>query len=88
MLNHNYYTLDNPIVSDAEYDRLYDELVQIENEHPELVVPHLPTMRVGVEILSKFQKNEHTTQLYSLAKSQDYEGIIKIINDVKKEANG
>ena len=45
--SYEYYVLDDPSVSDAEYDRLYDELVRIESEHPELVRPDSPTQRVG-----------------------------------------
>lgn len=82
--NYHYYTLDEPIVSDAEYDRLYDELVKIEEVHPELKLPTSPTNRVGGEILSKFQKKEHTVPLYSLGKSQTYEGIIKFVEDAKR----
>lgn len=84
--NHHYYTLDEPIVSDAEYDKLYDELVQFEALHPQLKVPHSPTNKVGGELLEKFEKKEHTTQLYSLAKSQDFDGVIKFVQDVEKEA--
>ena len=42
-----YHVEDDPIMSDAEYDRLYDELVALEDEHPELVIPDSPTQRVG-----------------------------------------
>lgn len=84
-LNHHYYTLDNPIVSDAEYDRLYDELARMEQEDPTLITPFSPTQRVGGELLSKFEKKEHTVPLYSLGKSQNYEGVIKFTEDVKKE---
>lgn len=85
-LNFHYYTLDEPVASDAEYDKLYDELVKLETEHPEWKVPNSPTSVVGGEVLSKFAKKEHTTPLYSLGKSQDYAGVIKFIEDVKKEA--
>ena len=69
-LNHHYYTLDEPIVSDAEYDRLYDELVQLETENPSWKVSSSPTNYVGGDVSRKFQKKEHTTQLYSLGKAQ------------------
>lgn len=83
-LNYHYYTLDNPIASDAQYDRLYDELVELEQKHPELIVPHSPTQRVGGMMLDKFEKKEHTAPLYSLGKAQDYQGVIKFINDMHK----
>ena len=45
--NHNYYVLDNPTISDYEYDMLFKELKEIESEHPELKTPDSPTQRVG-----------------------------------------
>ncbi len=85
MLNHHYYTIDKPIASDAEYDRLYDELVKIEELHPEWTVTHSPSNRVGGEVLDKFEKKEHTMPLYSLEKSQTYDGVRKFVEDVKRE---
>lgn len=85
MLNHHYYTMDKPIASDAEYDRLYDELVKIEELHPEWTVAHSPSNRVGGEVLDKFEKKEHTMPLYSLEKSQTYDGVRKFVEDVKRE---
>ncbi len=52
-----YYTEDNPSVSDAEYDKLYRELVTLEAEHPELVQADSPTHRVGGLVLDGFEKN-------------------------------
>ncbi|MES9681638.1 NAD-dependent DNA ligase LigA [Gottfriedia acidiceleris] len=86
--NKEYYTLDAPTVSDAEYDRLYDELIAIENMHPEWKVPQSPSYKVGGAVLDKFEKKEHTTPLYSLGKSQDYEGVRKFAQDVEREAGG
>lgn len=70
-LNYYYYTLDEPKVSDKEYDELYDELVQLEKETG-IVREYSPTQRVGGEILDKFEKHVHLGRLYSLDKSQDY----------------
>lgn len=61
-----YYQLDNPSVSDAEYDRLYRELVELENAHPELILPDSPTHRVGGKILDGFEKYSHVYPLFSL----------------------
>ena len=61
-----YYTKDAPSVSDQEYDRLYRELVELEEAHPELVQPNSPTHRVGGTILKGFEKYQHTYPLYSL----------------------
>ncbi|MBZ2175483.1 NAD-dependent DNA ligase LigA [Schnuerera sp. xch1] len=70
-LNYYYYTLDNPKVSDKEYDVLYDELVKLEKETG-VVKEYSPTQRVGGEILDKFEKHVHIGRLLSLDKSQDY----------------
>ena len=61
---HAYYTLDNPVVEDAEYDRLYRELVALESENPNLVRADSPTHRTGDVVLSGFQKYTHDYQLY------------------------
>lgn len=61
-----YYTEDNPSVSDAEYDKLYRELVTLEAEHPELVQADSPTHRVGGLVLDGFEKYQHEYPLYSL----------------------
>ena len=61
-----YYTSDNPSVSDSEYDRLYRELVELEKAHPEQVLPDSPTHRVGGKILDGFKKYSHQYPLYSL----------------------
>ncbi|MBS4175627.1 NAD-dependent DNA ligase LigA [Bacillus sp. FJAT-49736] len=64
--NYEYHVLDNPSVPDAEYDRLMQELLQIENEYPDLVTPDSPSQRVGAEILSAFTKVEHQIPMLSL----------------------
>ena len=63
---HEYYTLDNPSVEDAEYDRLYRELVGLEKDNPQLVRADSPTHRTGDVVLSGFEKYRHDYQLYSL----------------------
>lgn len=68
-LNYYYYTLDNPKVSDKEYDELYDELIVLEKETG-IVLPYSPTQRVGGQPLDKFEKHTHLGQLWSLGKSQ------------------
>lgn len=66
--NHLYYVLDNPEISDAEYDRLFDELTALEAKHPELVRPDSPTQRVGAAPLEKFRTLRHTIPMLSLNK--------------------
>lgn len=63
---HEYYTTDNPSVSDSEYDRLYHELLDLEQQYPELVQADSPTHRVGGKVLEGFEKYQHQYPLYSL----------------------
>src|SRR6266481_3037163 len=65
--NHRYYVLDAPTLSDAEYDRLFRELMQLEQEHPGLLTPDSPTQRVGAQPSEKFAKVQHRRPMMSLA---------------------
>ncbi len=71
---YNYYVLDNPSVSDKEYDKVYDELVALEKE-ANYVLPYSPTQRVGDIVLSEFQKHTHRGRLWSLDKAQTLEEL-------------
>lgn len=71
--NYHYYTLDEPLVSDAEYDKLYDELVALEAEHGAL--EGSPTGRVGGAILEGFEQHKHLARLWSLDKAQNVEQL-------------
>lgn len=73
-LNYYYYTLDDPKVSDKEYDKLYDELVKLEKDTG-IVYSYSPTQRVGGEALDKFEKYIHRGNLWSLDKSQNIEEL-------------
>ncbi|MBB71293.1 MAG: DNA ligase (NAD(+)) LigA [Legionellales bacterium] len=64
--NYQYYVLDEPMVPDAEYDRLLNELKTLEQEHPELITPDSPTQRVGAEPLKAFQQVTHAVPMLSL----------------------
>ncbi|NLY79682.1 MAG: NAD-dependent DNA ligase LigA, partial [Lysinibacillus sp.] len=64
---HAYYVLDKPLVPDAVYDQLMQELIEIEKEHPELIFPDSPTQRVGGEPLEGFQKVTHRYPMISLS---------------------
>ncbi len=66
--NYRYYVLDDPEISDAEYDRLMQELIDLENSHPELATPDSPTRRIGSPPLEKFDTITHPTPLLSLDK--------------------
>jgi DNA ligase (NAD+) len=81
---YRYHVLDDPEISDAEFDRLWDELVDIEREHPELEIPESPTQRVGAPPSDKFEKVEHPTPMGSLDKVTKDEDLTKWHADVVK----
>jgi len=81
---YRYHVLDEPEISDAEYDRLYDELKELEAEHPELDDPSSPTHRVGAPPSEKFQKVQHRSPMGSLEKVTTDEGLQKWAQDVCK----
>ena len=80
-----YYTSDNPSVSDSEYDRLYRELVELEKAHPEHILPDSPTHRVGGKILDGFEKYSHQYPLYSLQDAFSREELDAFDSRVRKE---
>ena len=80
-----YYTSDNPSVSDSEYDRLYRELVELEKAHPDQVLPESPTHRVGGKILDGFEKYSHQYPLYSLQDAFSREELDAFDERVRKE---
>ncbi len=79
-----YHADDDPVITDAEYDRLYDELVALEEAHPELVTADSPTHRVGAPPSDRFQKVRHLEQMGSLDKVTTDEGLLKWADDVRK----
>lgn len=79
--SYSYYSLDNPVISDAEYDKLYDELVALENELG-IVLPNSPTLRVGDEVLKGFEKHTHIRKLYSLNKCNSYDELRNWCEDI------
>lgn len=81
--NYHYYTLDEPLVSDKEYDALYDELVTLEAQTG-FVLPDSPTQRVGGELLSGFTPHRHLVPLWSLDKAQNEQQLINWNNRVVK----
>ena len=80
-----YYTSDNPSVSDSEYDRLYRELVELEKAHPDQVLLESPTHRVGGKILDGFEKYSHQYPLYSLQDAFSREELDAFDARVRKE---
>jgi len=81
---HEYHVLDAPSVDDATYDRAYDELVALEEKHPELRTPDSPTQRVGAPPSDKFQKVRHLTAMGSLEKVTTEDAVEKWADDVRK----
>jgi DNA ligase (NAD+) len=81
---HEYHVLDDPSVDDATYDRHYDELVELEREHPELATADSPTRRVGAPLEGKFQKVRHLEPMGSLEKVTTDDALVKWADDVAK----
>ena len=73
---YDYYVLDNPVVSDKEYDALYDELTELEKSEG-VVLPDSPTLRVGGEPIKEFTPHTHIKRLYSLDKCKTFEALIE-----------
>ena len=66
LANHNYYVLDNPDITDHEYDDLFRELISLENEYPDFITDDSPSKRIGAKPLSKFESVKHRMQMLSL----------------------
>ena len=81
--NYRYYVLDDPEISDAEYDRLFRQLVELEQAHPELITPDSPTQRVGAEPLEAFAQVTHRQPMLSLENAfgadelREFDGRVK-----------
>ena len=72
---HQYYVLDTPEISDAEYDRLMRQLQDLEDRHPDLITPDSPTRRVGGKAREGFQKIRHSSPMLSLDNALDEEEL-------------
>ena len=81
-----YYVNDKPFMEDYEYDRLMEELIKLENEHPELRTPDSPTNRIGGEVLSTFEKVTHSVKMASLSDAFDYDELKEFDKRVKAVA--
>ena len=82
--NYNYHVLDKPIISDLEYDRMFQELLDLESKFPEAVTSDSPTQQVGGEPLAGFSKREHRTPMLSLQNSYSPEDIMEFDGRVRK----
>jgi len=82
--NHRYHVLDDPELTDVEYDRLFDDLVRFETAHPELARDDSPTRRVGATPSERFRKVEHMAPMGSLEKVTTDDALLKWAEDVRK----
>jgi len=82
--NYRYYVLDNPVISDAEYDRLMRELESFEEQFPHLKTPTSPTQRVGAPPLEKFEEARHTIPMLSLANAFEADEVREFDGRVKR----
>ena len=85
--SHEYYVEDKPTATDAEYDKVYHELVALEVEHPEFVTADSPTQRVGGEVLDQFQKVTHTNPMLSLSNAFSKEDLEEFDARLRKLTN-
>ena len=85
--NYEYYTLDNPTITDQEYDRYMQELIKIEENHPEWVRDDSPTKRVGGEVISEFRKIVHEKPMLSLSNVFNEDEVRSFDEKIKKEVN-
>ena len=83
--NYEYYTLDNPTLTDREYDNMMSELLDIEEKYPELRRPDSPTQKVGGEIISEFKKVQHKIPMFSIADVFNESEIVAFDERVRKE---
>lgn len=83
--NYNYYVLDNPTITDQEYDKYLEELTKLEKKYPELARDDSPTKKIGAEVLDKFEKVTHDIPMMSLSDVFNEEEIVLFDNRIKKE---
>ncbi len=82
--NYRYYALDDPVVPDAEYDRLLRELERLENQYPELITPQSPTQRVGAAPVEGFGEIVHTVPMLSLANAFEEQELVDFDRRVRE----
>ena len=86
--NYNYYVLDNPTISDYDFDFKLKELQELETAHPEFYDPSSPTIRVGGEVTKNFETVKHTYRMYSLDNSYSKEDLLDWEKRIKKLVDG
>ena len=85
--NYQYYVLDDPEISDAEYDRLLKKLIEIEKDFPNLITSNSPTQRVGATPLPEFKEVEHVVPMLSLANAFDKDEMVRFYERIVRELN-
>ncbi len=83
--DYEYYVLDNPTVTDAEYDKAFRKLLEMEAENPEFITPESPSQRVGAKPIDEFRKIEHTVKMLSLANAFSLEETFDFFEKAAKE---
>ena len=84
---YRYYVLNDPLIADAEYDRLYKALEKIEQQNPEIITPDSPTQRVALGLTKDFPTVQHLVPMLSLDNSYNAEDLLDFDRKVKKEPN-
>ncbi len=84
---HKYYVLDDPEISDVEYDRLMEELTELEDQYPELKTPDSPTVRVGLRPIDSFKEVVHEHRLFSLDNTYSAEEVIQFDKRIREALN-
>jgi len=82
--NHNYHVLDNPTITDQEYDKYLRELINLENEYPEFKDPNSPTEKVGGEVIDSFKKIKHKIPMFSLSNVFNEEEVKDFADKITK----
>jgi DNA ligase (NAD+) len=82
--NYNYYVLNQPVISDYDFDMMLEELQKLEKQFPEFILPESPTQRVGGEVTKKFKTVKHKYPMLSLSNSYSIEEVTEFENRIKK----
>jgi len=85
--NYYYYVLNNPLISDTDYDKLFNKLIRLEKKYPELRTPDSPSFRVGGKILNEFNTVPHTVPMLSLDNTYNEKEILEFDERIKKMLN-
>lgn len=82
--NYNYYVLDNPTITDYEFDKLLEELIDLEKQHPEFLSPNSPSQRVGGQVTKEFKSVKHQYAMLSLSNSYSVEDMLDFDRRVRE----